>query len=104
MSANRQLTLADAKALAERWESQAEQFAEEAALQSHFRNASASAVIRMWESGTNEVGKRLSKFELRALVERWCEVFGCLPPGKDVEPTQTVTPMSPSLPTTRCWT
>jgi prophage regulatory protein len=89
MSANRQLTLTDAKALAERWESEGEQFKDDASLLARFRDASPAAVIRMWETGVNEDGKRLTRFEVRALVERWCEVFGCLPPSDDAEPTQT---------------
>src|SRR5262249_36275510 len=36
----------------------------------------AHAVPRMWKSQTNEDGKRLSKFERDALIERHCELFG----------------------------
>jgi prophage regulatory protein len=34
----------------------------------------------MWETGRNEGGQKLSKFEFGALVERWCDLFGDLPP------------------------
>jgi hypothetical protein len=67
MPSNRQITLTDAKTLAARWEGQTEQFADDAALLSRFRDASPSAVIKMWELGVNEDGKRLSRFEVRAL-------------------------------------
>jgi hypothetical protein len=33
----------------------------------------------MWKSQTNEDGKRLSKFERDALIERHCELFGTWP-------------------------
>jgi hypothetical protein len=35
----------------------------------------------MWETDTNEAGERLSEFEREALVERYCELFGCWPGG-----------------------
>jgi predicted DNA-binding transcriptional regulator AlpA len=34
----------------------------------------------MFETGTNEKGEPLSQFEFEALCERWCAVFGELPP------------------------
>ena len=37
-------------------------------------------MIRMFESRTNEKGETLSQFEFKAICERWCEVFGELPP------------------------
>ena len=43
-------------------------------------------MIDMWERDVNEHGKPLSKIELRALVERWCELFGCFPPSVASEP------------------
>jgi hypothetical protein len=47
--------------------------------------------VRLWEAGTNESGEPLSRFELAALIERWCELFGCLPPsdGAGSAPTST---------------
>jgi hypothetical protein len=41
----------------------------------------------MWDRGVNERGQPLTKFERRALVERWCELFGCLPRSGDVTTT-----------------
>jgi hypothetical protein len=37
----------------------------------------------MYESGRNERGQKLSKFEFGALVERWIAIFGGLPPDLD---------------------
>jgi predicted DNA-binding transcriptional regulator AlpA len=53
------------------------------ALAGRFRGAGHSEVIRMWKSDTNEAGKPLTKFEAAALAERWCELFGFMPPGDD---------------------
>jgi predicted DNA-binding transcriptional regulator AlpA len=44
----------------------------------------AGVVVRLWEAGTNEKGQPLTRFELAALVERWCDLFGCLPPSDGV--------------------
>jgi prophage regulatory protein len=49
-------------------------------LLARFRGADESAVVAMWKSGTNEDGKPLTKVEWMALTERWCELFGFLPP------------------------
>jgi prophage regulatory protein len=48
----------------------------------------------MWETGKNEDGRKLTKFEVQALGERWCQLFGCFPPGNDVDPA-TVPPTEP---------
>jgi prophage regulatory protein len=90
----RGLTLTEAKALAERWEAMAEDLRDAASLLSRFSNASPSEVIRMWETGKNEDGRRLTKFEGQALLERWCQLFGCFPPDNDVDPV-TVPPTEP---------
>lgn len=78
-------TLAEAKALAERWEAESKgAFADartEAALASHFADVGPSELIRMWETRTNLARRRLSQFEVRALVERWVQVFGETPPS-----------------------
>lgn len=50
-------------------------------LSGRFASAGPDAVIDMWESGTNEKGRLLSKAEGQALIERWHEIFGCLPPS-----------------------
>ena len=78
-------TLADAKAMAQRWESEGrgayDDAREEAALFSRFAGVGPSELIRMWETGTNEARRKLSPFEVRALVERWVQVFGTTPPA-----------------------
>jgi len=50
------------------------------AVASRFARACSSAVLQMFETGTNEKGEPLTQFEFEALCERWCEVFGFLPP------------------------
>jgi prophage regulatory protein len=40
-------------------------------------------LIQMWSSGKRLDGKPLSQFETQALAERWCAVFGELPPDDD---------------------
>jgi hypothetical protein len=37
------------------------------------------AVRRMWKYQTDELGNHLSEFELDALIERHCELFGTWP-------------------------
>ncbi len=93
-TANRQLSLTEAKALTEQWEAQGEDHCYSASLQARFRDVAPSDVIRMWESGRNEHGKKLTLFELQALVERWGELFHCLPPSETV----TTAPAAPTEP------
>jgi hypothetical protein len=88
MPPGREVTITEAKALAEQWEAQAQDHCYAASLQARFRDTAPSAVIRMWESGKNEHGKKLTRFELLALVERWGELFGCLPPSDSVTAPQ----------------
>jgi predicted DNA-binding transcriptional regulator AlpA len=94
MGADRQLTIEEAKTLAERWEAEYEDFAYEQRLTSRFRGAKPVDVVRMWDSGRNEDGKKLTRFEVQALAQRWGELFGCLPPCGDAEPA----PVIPSEP------
>jgi hypothetical protein len=61
------------------WQILEEHFSYHARLVDHFRSADASAVVAMWNSGTNAAGARLSQFEHAALVERYCELFGKWP-------------------------
>ena len=93
-----ELTIAEARALAEkreaRFDGMRETYEEARALSSRFGTASELEVIDMWERGVNDRGKPLTKFELRALVERWCELFGRLPPGSRVEPSKSAAPAS----------
>jgi prophage regulatory protein len=74
---------ARARAIAAEDEALREQYAEHkraASLDARFRHAGPAEVLRMFETGTNEKGQPLSQFEFEALVERWCAVFGELPP------------------------
>jgi predicted DNA-binding transcriptional regulator AlpA len=48
--------------------------------------------VRMWETRENEDGNPLSRFEWQALNERWCELFGFLPPDDDAVPAAPVEP------------
>lgn len=92
------ITLDDAKALAKQWEAQYDQHQRDAAVSARFSQTSASEVIKMWETGKNEHGRNLSQFEFAGLVERWCELFGALPPDDDApEPNGTAT-LPPSEP------
>jgi hypothetical protein len=84
-----ELTLEEARHLAARLDRQQEEWDELAdpnswgnAVAAHYRHLSASDVTRLWEAGVNEKGEPPTRFELAALVERWCEVFGCLPPSE----------------------
>jgi hypothetical protein len=66
-------------AIAAAWEGLEGHFEYHAALVARFKDACRASVRRMWESGTNEVGERLTPFERDALVERYCELFGIWP-------------------------
>ena len=96
MAAAKRLTLPEAKALAEHWDSMWEQQAYEIALEERFKDATASEVVAMWERGTNEKGQPLSAFEFHAICASWIATFGCLPP--DREPTPGDAPASPTEP------
>ena len=80
------MPIAEAKQQAADWEAQHEQHLRDAAIATRFKDASASDLIGMWESGKNEQGRKLSQFEFAALCERWIEVFRCLPPEDDEAP------------------
>jgi len=41
-----------------------------------FRHLGASDVLRLWQSGRNEKGRKLSKFEVMALGEQWAALTG----------------------------
>jgi prophage regulatory protein len=60
------------------------------ALDSRFAGFGPADVLHMFKEGVNEKGQPLSHFEFEALCERWCAVFGELPPmgtpPEDVEP------------------
>ena len=80
MARNKELTIDQATALADGWHDMGDVYKEAQRLTARFADASPQRVIEMWESGRNEKGRPLSKFEVQALGERWCELFGCLPP------------------------
>lgn len=73
-----------AKRIADDREGLREQELWERSVLARFSDADENAVIAMWERGTNEKSDPLSKFELQALVERWCQLFGFLPPSDGV--------------------
>jgi predicted DNA-binding transcriptional regulator AlpA len=85
----RELTLEEARELATRWERLHDEWSERAdpnawdnAVAAHYQHLGASDVMRLWEGGVNEKGNPFTPLELAALVERWCELFGCLPPSE----------------------
>ena len=67
------------------WEAEHEEHQRSDALNTRFQGATAAEVIKMWETGKNEHGRKLSQFEFGSLVERWCQVFGALPPDDGEE-------------------
>ena len=101
--ARNQQTIEQAKATADRmqrqqesWDAQAAQQAWDDRVASYYRGLGPTAVVCMWEAGVNEQGKPLSTFELAALVERWSELFGCLPPSDSSTPAPTTSaPVEP---------
>jgi len=68
-----------AASIASQWALLEEHFRHHAVIVNRFRDFDPATVVRMWRSGTNEAGHELSRFELAALVERYCELFGCWP-------------------------
>jgi len=94
----RQLTVAQARKLIETWQGRYAEHEFTQRLASRFERASPSAVVHMWETGTNERGKPLSPFELAALAERWGQIFGALPPCDDADPALTAPPSEPDPP------
>jgi prophage regulatory protein len=77
------MSVSHAKDLAADWAAEREQSERQTAITTRFSKASATEVIRMWETGRNEKGHKLSNSEFAGLVERWCELFGTLPPDDD---------------------
>src|SRR5262249_5724663 len=67
--------------LQEQWDAQADPNSWDNQVGAHYQHLSANDAVRMWEAGTNEKSNPLTRFELAALIERWCELFGCLPPS-----------------------
>jgi prophage regulatory protein len=83
MANTKSLTINEAKALAEGWDAEWDRQCYDAAVDDHFRDVSASQLVSMWESQTNEKGQPLTNFEFRALCSAWLQTFGCLPPDND---------------------
>jgi prophage regulatory protein len=83
MTKNTTISIADARALASQWGAQYEDHLRTVAIANRFKGASPSEVIRMWESGRNERGQKLSQMEFTALVERWLELFRAYPAETD---------------------
>ena len=83
-----------AKKIAEQWAAEKEADGQNARLEARFRDASASSVIAMWDTGRNEYGKLLTSFEREALRIQWYRLFGELPPETKVvvEATTQQTP------------
>lgn len=65
--------------IAAAWKGLEEHFEYDAVLVARFKDACRASARRVWESGINEVGERLTPFERDALVERYCELFGIWP-------------------------
>jgi predicted DNA-binding transcriptional regulator AlpA len=98
MGKGNRLSLFEAKTLAEGWEAQWKQECYDSAVDDHFRDASASQLVAMWENQTNEKGQPLSQFEFSVLCSAWLQTFGCLPPDDDaavVDASQDTTPRVP---------
>ena len=68
--------LRKAKALADQWREQQKLSNEAQSLAQHFARATPHQLIEMWTGGKNLEGRKLSSFELGALIERWIAVFG----------------------------
>lgn len=69
--------------LADAWKEQQKLSDEQQALNTHFDRATPHQLIKMWDTGLNLTGKKLSSFELAALIEQWVKVFGSMPPDDD---------------------
>lgn len=81
----RRMTLAEARALVVDWKAQWDEQQRQPNA-AYFSDVDADGLIRMAETGRKLDGKRMTKREYGCFVERWCEVFGDLPPsGNRVE-------------------
>ena len=61
------------------WNQLEDHFRLQAQVLQRFAQADPSDVLRMWKTGTNELGEPLSACEREALVERHCLLFGHWP-------------------------
>jgi excisionase family DNA binding protein len=94
----RQLTIEEAKELAEAWQAEIDDAEKSWHVSSHFNTATPVQVVRMWETRKNLEGRKLSKFEFGALVEAWYRVFNCAPPSKSPTGEVKTPPPKPELP------
>jgi prophage regulatory protein len=85
MTKTKTISIAKAKALAARWEAEQGEHTRTSAIASRFKDAAPAELVRMFESGANDQGRKLSQVEFMALVERWLEVFGAYPSGQGDE-------------------
>lgn len=79
---------------AKAWEAQYRQHKDQQELDARFAESSPGDLLAMWRAGKNERGRRLSKFEVEALVETFIRVFGERPPtspGAAASPTESQT-------------
>lgn len=90
------MSIAKAKALADEWADQKKHSDYEAAVCSHFAGVTPHQLIGMWTTGKNLQGKPLSQFEAQAVAERWCAVFGELPPDDDEGEADTAAHSEPT--------
>jgi prophage regulatory protein len=97
MAISKSLTIAEAKALATEWEHRYAQHEYDTAIAVRFRDATPAEVIAMWESGKNERGQKLNSFEFAALVEKWCDLFHCLPPDEEAGAGNVTVDQQPTL-------
>src|SRR5262245_15717895 len=84
--ARRTLTLDEVKRQAADLDGMVEDYREQAALESHFRKVTSTKLVEMFETGKNEDGKRMTRFEWTALSIEWMKRFGCEPPWDAAEP------------------
>ncbi len=56
-----------------------------ARLEQHFADVNPEQLVEMWETHRTPDGRKLTSFEFAALCERWCVVFGELPPDDGTE-------------------
>jgi predicted DNA-binding transcriptional regulator AlpA len=80
------ISINDARALAEQWETERKEHLRSAAVANRFRDATPAEVVWMYESARNERGQKLSQAEFAALVERWLGLFGAYPPSEAEAP------------------
>jgi predicted DNA-binding transcriptional regulator AlpA len=77
----------------------ADEQAFQASVAAQFRHLSASDVLRLWQSGRNEQGKKLSRVEIMALGEQWSALTGQqLPDLGNGSPSPQPAPATPPVP------